>query len=116
MPTKPHTRLEISQPKKQAALATGKSSKHQILEMDPKPKKMQTWATKAALLPSTPGNENLDGDFIASQKLGCPVDVEVRLVLATSFGQEGLGFSLSFPRGSLETIEDDGFGICHKCE
>ncbi|KAJ4385734.1 hypothetical protein N0V93_010164 [Gnomoniopsis smithogilvyi] len=79
--------------------------------VEPKPEKGKTWAPKAALLPSTPGS--LDGDFIASG-LGSLVDIEVRLVAATTFGQEGLGFSLSFPRCSIETSEEDGFGVCHR--
>lgn len=79
-----------------------------------KPRKIQTWATMAALLPSS--TDSLDGDFLASQDLGSPIDVEVRLVVATTFGLEGLSLTLSFPRGQAETVEDDGFGLCHKCK
>lgn len=83
----------MSQSNAQVVMATGTS----------RPGKVETWATKAALLPSTPGS--LDDDFIASEALGSPVDIDVRLVASTSFGQEGLAFSLSFPHGSIETIE-----------
>lgn len=107
----------MSQPQTQAGPSKAKGDPKTEAESRPESKpevRQKTWVTKAALLPLEPGS--LDGDFIASQALGSPVDVEVHLVAATTFGMEGLRFSLSFPRATIEASEEIGFGVCHKCK
>lgn len=108
----------MSQPQLQAAQVDSKGQGQADNNKKQAPARLKVFKAHAAMFFRDPSDGNFDGDFLAGQKFGSPVDVPINLRAQPSEGEcfGSLAFILEFPFAASATTEKEAHGVSYFCK